>query len=182
MTCATCGSPTAAAGGFCSRCGAPQPAAQATPQPGAAPQPAPAGVPIAYGVPYIPRVPRHLQTLAVLWGIFAAYRVVSVFLGLAFANVMMRSHFFGWRSSMAQMPFFHAMMPFIFATTLVMAGAAALVCWSLLQRKPWARVLAIVFGVLALLKFPFGTALGIYTLWVLAPSASGVEYDAIAMD
>jgi hypothetical protein len=33
---------------------------------------------------------------------------------------------------------------------------------------------------LALLKFPFGTALGIYTLWVLAPSTSGMEYDAIA--
>jgi hypothetical protein len=132
-------------------------------------------------VPYIPRVPRHLQTLGVLWGVFAAYRIVSVFLGLAFANVMMRSHFFRWNMP-GQMPFFHAMMPFIFATTLVMAGAAALVCWSLLQRKPWARVLAIVFGVLALLKFPFGTALGIYTLWVLAPSASGVEYDAIAVD
>jgi hypothetical protein len=132
-------------------------------------------------VPYIPRVPRHLQTLGVLWGVFAAYRIGSVFLGLAFANVMMRSHFFRWNMP-GQMPFFHAMMPFIFATTLVMAGAAALVCWSLLQRKPWARVLAIVFGVLALLKFPFGTALGIYTLWVLAPSASGVEYDAIAVD
>jgi len=178
MTCATCGSPTAAAGGFCSRCGAPQPA----PQPTAAPQPAPAGVPVAYGVPYIPRVPRHLQTLGVLWGVFAAYRIVSVFLGLAFANVMLRSHFFGWRSSPLPGPFFHAMMPFILATTLVMAGAAAVVCWGLLQRKSWARVLAIIFGVMALLKFPFGTALGIYTLWVLAPSASGVEYDAIAED
>jgi hypothetical protein len=32
-------------------------------------------------------------------------------------------------------------------------------------------------GILALLKFPFGTALGIYTLWVLAPQASAVEWD-----
>jgi hypothetical protein len=31
-----------------------------------------------------------------------------------------------------------------------------------------------------LVKIPFGTALGIYTLWVLAPMASGMEYDAIA--
>ena len=29
---------------------------------------------------------------------------------------------------------------------------------------------AIVAAILALLKFPFGTALGIYTLWVLAPA------------
>ena len=41
-------------------------------------------------------------------------------------------------------------------------------------------VLAIIAAILALLKFPIGTALGIYTLWVLAPGASGLEYDAIA--
>ena len=32
-------------------------------------------------------------------------------------------------------------------------------------------MLAIVVAILALLKFPIGTALGIYTLWVLAPSS-----------
>jgi hypothetical protein len=31
-----------------------------------------------------------------------------------------------------------------------------------------------------LLKIPFGTALGIYTLWVLAPVQSGQEYDMVA--
>ena len=37
----------------------------------------------------------------------------------------------------------------------------------LLQYKEWARILTIVVGVLGLLNIPFGTALGIYTLWVL---------------
>ena len=37
----------------------------------------------------------------------------------------------------------------------------------LLQRKDWARILLIVVSILELLNFPFGTALGIYTLWVL---------------
>jgi hypothetical protein len=41
-------------------------------------------------------------------------------------------------------------------------------------------VLAIVAGVLVLFKPVLGTALGIYTLWVLAPSVSAMEYDAIA--
>jgi hypothetical protein len=41
-------------------------------------------------------------------------------------------------------------------------------------------VLGIVVAILSLLKFPIGTALGIYTLWVLAPAESGAEYDAIA--
>jgi hypothetical protein len=42
----------------------------------------------------------------------------------------------------------------------------------------WSR--AIVAAILALIKIPFGTGLGIYTLWALAPAASGAEYDAIA--
>jgi hypothetical protein len=37
----------------------------------------------------------------------------------------------------------------------------------LLSRKAWARVLALVLGALQLFNFPFGTALGIYTFWVL---------------
>ena len=51
---------------------------------------------------------------------------------------------------------------------------------SLLMHKSWGRILAIVIGILALITIPFGTALVIYTLWVLAPSTSGAEYDAIA--
>lgn len=37
----------------------------------------------------------------------------------------------------------------------------------LLKMRPWARIVAIVIGVLHILSFPIGTALGIYTLWVL---------------
>ena len=48
--------------------------------------------------------------------------------------------------------------------------------WGLMQREPWARMLAIVMGVLNLVDMPFGTALGIYTLWVLLPAASEQEY------
>src|SRR5512132_3591542 len=49
--------------------------------------------------------------------------------------------------------------------------------YGLLTRKSWARILAIVVGILSLLNFPIGTAIGIYTLWVLTqPVAS--EYFA----
>ena len=49
--------------------------------------------------------------------------------------------------------------------------------YGLLTRKPWARVLAIVVGILGLLNFPVGTAIGIYTLWVLTQPAA-TEYFA----
>jgi hypothetical protein len=64
--------------------------------------------------------------------------------------------------------------------TLVFATLSFLVGFSLMTRKPWGRTLAIVVAILQLIKIPFGTALGIYTLWVLAPATSGAEYDAIA--
>jgi hypothetical protein len=49
--------------------------------------------------------------------------------------------------------------------------------YGLLTRKPWARVLAIVVGILNLVNFPVGTAIGLYTLWVLTqPTAT--EYFA----
>lgn len=37
----------------------------------------------------------------------------------------------------------------------------------LLQRRSWARILVLILGCLNLLSIPFGTALGIYTLWAL---------------
>jgi hypothetical protein len=37
-------------------------------------------------------------------------------------------------------------------------------------------MLAIVMGCLNLIHIPFGTALGIYTLWVLLPAQSEREY------
>lgn len=39
--------------------------------------------------------------------------------------------------------------------------------YALAKRKPWARKIGIVAGILAALTFPFGTALCVYTLWFL---------------
>jgi hypothetical protein len=38
---------------------------------------------------------------------------------------------------------------------------------ALLKWKSWARILVLILGFLNLLDIPFGTALGIYTIWVL---------------
>ena len=39
--------------------------------------------------------------------------------------------------------------------------------YGLLKRHTWARVLALVLGFLNLFNVPLGTALGLYTFWVL---------------
>lgn len=48
---------------------------------------------------------------------------------------------------------------------LALPGLAA--GYGLLKRRSWGRILAIVMGILNLPNFPLGTALGLYTLWVL---------------
>ena len=42
----------------------------------------------------------------------------------------------------------------------------------LLTKRPWARILALVVGIIDLLDIPVGTALGVYTLWVLMSDES----------
>ena len=39
--------------------------------------------------------------------------------------------------------------------------------WALYTGQSWGRPLVLVLGILDLLNVPFGTALGIYTLWAL---------------
>jgi hypothetical protein len=73
--------------------------------------------------------------------------------------------------------------PFLGAIGLLISGfaiAGAIAGWGLMARCPWARMLAIVLGCISLLHFPFGTALGIYTLWVLVPGDADVEYQSLA--
>jgi hypothetical protein len=57
--------------------------------------------------------------------------------------------------------FFIAILVAIFSVPNIICG------WGLLRRKSWSRVFALVLGCLGLLSFPFGTALGVYTLWLL---------------
>jgi len=131
-----------------------------------------------------PRVQRHLQTLGILWCVFGAYRILAGLLGFFVFRAVTWRHFggdwpFGGWGGMHGPPWM-AFMPVLVTITVAMAALALFAGFSLLNRKPWARILTIVLAILSLVKFPVGTALGIYTLWVLAPMSSAVEYDALA--
>ena len=195
MLCSSCGNPVE--GAFCSRCGArvqppaPQAPPQYAPPAGAGPAAPHAGPVVPPASPYwhhiyIPRVANHIQLVAILWLVYAAYRVVT---GL-FASLLMfgfSTHSFldrlGPEHSFPFAPFapFMGTIAVLLVIKTIIAFALAVVTGvALLQRKTWGRTLAIIAAVLALLTFPVGTALGIYTLWVLAPTPSGHEYEALA--
>ncbi len=54
---------------------------------------------------------------------------------------------------------------FIFLMVVSIPGIVTGV--GLLKLRPWARILGIVISALNILNFPFGTAVGVYGLWVL---------------
>lgn len=56
----------------------------------------------------------------------------------------------------------------VLAIIAILWGAAHVVVGIPLRRyRPWARMMALMLGSVDLLLLPFGTALGIYALWIL---------------
>jgi len=173
MVCQACGSPVAGSGAFCTRCGVQ----------------APAGPPM-YGMQgrmmVAPRVQGHLQTLGILWCVYGVYRAAAGILAvLVLAGISMSGRLGEWGGPndlffLPHASWMTALLPVVVVYTLISSAFSFVTGFALMRRLPWGRVVAIVMGVLALLKPVMGTALGIYTLWVLAPGASGVEYDAMA--
>lgn len=39
--------------------------------------------------------------------------------------------------------------------------------WGLLKKQKWSRILVIIMAIINIFNVPFGTALGIYALWIL---------------
>lgn len=177
MTCSSCGNTLAQDVHFCPYCGAAIGAHAAQPQP--QPGPVYAGVPV--GLPYS-RVARHLQVAGILWIVFAFYRTSTKLIGLMFLHGIFGDHLHsnwgnGWNFGNFD---FAALWPIMAVSLVVGLVLSLLTGYALLTKQPWGRVIAIVTSVLALFHPITGTALGIYTLWVLAPAASGVEYEMIA--
>ncbi|HET8550605.1 MAG TPA: hypothetical protein VFL57_21490 [Bryobacteraceae bacterium] len=65
------------------------------------------------------------------------------------------------------MPIVGAIGGLILIFMLIISIPGLIVGYGLVSFRPWSRVLGIVMSALHLLNVPFGTALGIYGLWVL---------------
>ncbi|MGH9351953.1 MAG: DUF2127 domain-containing protein [Terriglobia bacterium] len=162
MFCANCGAKAVEGQNFCSVCGKSTVASSA---PVARP---PAGA--ARG-----RVERHLRVLGVLWMVWAVIRFLPGIGLLFFGRFVLPAFPFEFRAMILP---FAAIAGVYF---LAYAAACFITGWGLMQRRPWARVVAIVLAILSLIHFPLGTALGIYTLWAVAPAESEAEYRRISV-
>jgi hypothetical protein len=120
------------------------------------------------------RIAGHVRLLGILWIAVSVFRMVPGVVLLVLANP--EAPIFPPDVPGFLLPLLRALgMCFLVAGT---AGIAA--GWGLVARQHWARMLAIVLGCIGLLDMPFGTALGIYTFWVLLPAQSEEEYRRLA--
>jgi hypothetical protein len=159
MFCNACGSELDAEQKFCSKCGK------------------------TVGVAVTPsqrsKVRKHVHILAILWLVYSTFNLLRSIILLAVTHTIL--------AQTTHWPYIPAglqaiLQPVLSALAIVsliksVAGIAAGI--GLLQRSPWARMLTLVLGFVSLISLPFGTALGIYTIWVLLSQNSSEEYQAL---
>lgn len=104
----------------------------------------------------------HIKTVAIVNIIYSAVgmlKAISVLLGGVFGSL--------FSGSLAT--FLVGGSVSVLTAMIMGAGAVfgLIAGFGLLNHRPWARYVAIVFAVLSLLNFPFGTLFAVYTLWVM---------------
>ena len=163
MYCERCGAQLAEDSRFCASCGKPQ------------------GVVLVPALAGRGRVEQHVKTVAILWIVYGILCLGSTFAILAIGRVLATQIFV---SSGVPYPFqqlAHSVLSLIGVWAGMKAVLALAGGWGMLERASWARPVTIVAAFLSLLSLPFGTALGIYSLWVLMPDESGREYDRLSL-
>ena len=125
------------------------------------------------------RVQEHVRLVGILWLALSAFNVVAGLVLLIVATQLI-PHIQQSGQAGSDFPgeFLTTLLGVIGVAILVKAVAGFAAGYGLLQREPWARMLTLVLSFLALFNFPLGTALGIYSLWVLFPAESEREYQA----
>lgn len=121
------------------------------------------------------RVEHHIRLLGILWIADAVLHVIAGCVLLIVANTI-----FARSSDVDHPAFLHPLLIGIACVILAIAAASLIAGFGLLERQNWARPLALVVAFLALINVPFGTALGVYTLWVLMSPEADVEYRRLA--
>lgn len=119
--------------------------------PAAAPSPKPA-----------PNMEDHIKILGILYIVFSALGLILA--AIAFVAITGGGLISGNETA-------------IMVTSIVGVSIAGLIAlftipgiiggMGLMKKQPWARILVLVLGVINLINIPFGTALGIYTIWAL---------------
>ena len=144
------------------------------------------GRPVAPAAPPIPGIEFQLQNyaskiraLSVCWYIYAGITLLFGIAGLTFARSFLSGGVPWMHGPIPRIPFGPAILHVAWVVLMVRALLSFIAGWGLMERTQWGRILAIVVGILSLVRFPVGTAMGIWTLVVLLGYRNATLYDQL---
>ena len=148
------------------------------------------GRPAAPPVPPVPGFQFQLENyaskirvLSIFWFVYAGLGFVLGIAGLTFAKALFSGAFGPWMHGPMHgpMPFFMgpAFLHWMWLVLTLRSLLAFAAGYGLMQHQQWGRLVAIVASVLCILKFPFGTAMGIWTLVVLLGYRNQTLYEQL---
>ena len=106
-----------------------------------------------------------LGTLFVVWGLLTVVVGVSTLaLGIGAATLITSS---GRNGSQLAAGVTAAVFTTLAFLAIIWGTAHVVVGVPLRRRAPWSRLIALLLGSVDLLLLPYGTALGVYAIWVL---------------
>jgi len=124
------------------------------------------------------RVQDHVRLVGILWlALSALHALAGLVLLMVATELIPHIQQSGQAGPDFPANFLTTLLGVIGVAVLVTAAAGFFAGYGLLRRETWARILTLVLSFLALFNFPLGTALGIYSLWVLFPAESEREYE-----
>ena len=161
MFCDGCGAAMQPGQAYCSKCGKQivGPVSLVQPRPG--------------------RVQEHVRLLGLFWLALSAFNTIASIILYVLANTLF-AHMRELGAPEGPTSFLRPLLSVVAMVVLVKAALGFIAGWGLLQHEPWARVITLVLAFISLFtNIPFGTALGIYTMWVLLPARSEEEYETL---
>jgi len=109
----------------------------------------------------------HVKVLAVLFIVFGALGTLLAFGILALFGAIGVASTAADPDAWMALPILGITGTALAAFLLILSLPGVVAGIGLLKYRPWARIVTIVLSVLNLMNVPFGTAIGIYGLWVM---------------
>jgi hypothetical protein len=127
----------------------------------------------------------RVKTLGIFWAVYAGVALLTGVAGVGFLHAFLGNHLswmphedFGDNPMMEE--WLRIIVHIAWVAVVLRAALAAFAAWGLLTRAPWARIVAIIAAFLCILKLPFGTAMGIWTLVTMLGYRNSVLYEHLS--
>jgi hypothetical protein len=123
-----------------------------------------------------------VRVLAILWFVYAGLSLLLGFAGLTIMKTFFMGGFGPWMHMHGAVPpvwVLPALVRFVWIVLSLRAVLAVIAGWGLLEHTQWGRIVAIIAAFLSLIKFPLGTALGVWTLIMLLGYRNSMLYQQL---